>query len=54
MPLFVAPPPTSTSVAPLAVRRHVDKAKIAITPIYLHLSADPAGGPLDFDASRLE
>ena len=45
---------TSASVGPPAVRIHVAKAKTAVTPIYLYLSADPAEDPPDFDEDYLE
>ena len=54
VPLFAAPLATSASIGPPAVRRHVAKAKTAVTPIYLHLSADPVGNPPDFDVDSFE
>ena len=54
MSLSATPPATSATVGPPAVRRHVAKAKAAVTSIYLHLLADPAGDLSDFDVSRLE
>ena len=54
VPLFAAPPATSATVGPPAVRHYVAKAKIAVISIYFHLVADPAGDPLDFDVGRLE
>ena len=54
VPLFAAPPATFASVGPPAVCRHVAKVKTAVTPIYLHLSADPAEDPPDFDVGRFE
>ena len=52
--LFAAPPATSATVGPPTVRRHVAKAKAAVTSIYLHLLVDRAGDPSDFDVGRLE
>ena len=54
VPLLAILPATSATVGPLAVRRHEAKAKAAITSIYLHLLADPAGDPSDFDVGCLE
>ena len=51
--LLAAPLATFTSIGPPAVRRHVAKAKTAVNPIYLHLSADPAGDLSDFDVGAL-
>ena len=54
VPLFAVPPATSATVGPPAVRLHVAKAKTAITTIYFHLLANPAGDPPDFDVGCLE
>ena len=54
VPIFAAPAATSATVGPPAVRRHVANAKAAATSIFLHLFADPAGDPSDFDVGRLE
>ena len=54
VPLLAAPPETPASVEPPAVHRHVAKAKTAVTPICLHLSADPAADTPDYDLGRLE
>ena len=54
VPLYAAPPATFASVRPPAVRCHVAQAKTAVTSIYLHLLANPAGDPPDFDVGRLE
>ena len=54
MILFTAPPEISATARPMAVRRHLAKAKTAVTSNYLHLLADPAGDPPDFDVGRLK
>ena len=54
VPLFAVPRATSATIGPLAVRRHVAKVKTAVTSIYLHLLADPAGDTPDLDVGRLE
>ena len=52
--LFTVPSATPASVRPPAIRRHVAKAKTAVTPIYLNFLAVPAGDLPDFDVGRLK
>ena len=52
--LLAAPPTTSALVEPPVIRRHVAKAKTAVTSIYLHLLADPGEDPPDFDVGQLD
>ena len=54
VPFFAAPPATSATIRPPAVRHHVVKAKTAVTSIHLHPFVDPAGDPTDFDVGRLK
>ena len=54
VPCFAAHPAIFAKVGLLAVRRHVARAKTAVTSIYLHLLAASPGDPPDFDVGRLE